>query len=130
SSFVLGALMLVDTSLAPALRVSWYVVVGTALAFAAFFVFAMGAAARAHRRPVVTGAEGLVGAHGVARSALGPTGTVQVSGELWQARAEEPIGAGDPVVVLGLDKLTLTVRRAPAAGDVGAPNSAAKGGTA
>jgi membrane-bound serine protease (ClpP class) len=128
-SFVLGALMLVDTSLAPALRVSWYVVLGTALAFAAFFVFAMGAAARAHRRPVAMGPEALVGARGVARSALTPTGSVLVSGELWQARADEPIDAGDPVVVLSLERLTLTVRRAPLTGDGGAPNSAAKGGT-
>ena len=127
-AFVLGALMLVDTSLAPALRVSWYVVLGTALAFAAFFVLAMGAAARAHRRPVTVGPEALVGTLGVAQSALAPTGTVLVSGELWQARADEPIGAGDPVVVLALDKLTLTVRRAPAAG-AGAPESAPKGGT-
>ena len=52
-----------------------------------------------------------------------------VSGELWQARADEPIGAGDPVVVLALDKLTLTVRRAPAPGVGGAADPAAKGGT-
>jgi membrane-bound serine protease (ClpP class) len=123
-AFVLGALMLVDTSLAPALRVSWYVVLGTALAFAAFFVLAMGAAARAHRRPVAVGPETLVGETGVARSALAPTGTILVAGELWQARADEPIATGDRVVVVALDKLTLTVRRAPA----GAGGSA-KGGT-
>jgi membrane-bound serine protease (ClpP class) len=116
-AFALGALMLVDTPAAPALRVSWQVVLGTAVAFGAFFLFAMGAAARAQRRPVVTGAEGLVGAPGVARAACRPDGTVFVEGELWRAHAPAAdIADGDPVEVVGVDKLTLVVRRRGGAG--------------
>jgi membrane-bound serine protease (ClpP class) len=117
AAFAIGALMLVDTPAAPALRVSWQVVLGTTLAFGAFSLFALGAAVRAHRRPVVTGAEGLIGAVGDARSACQPDGSVFVNGELWRARA--PAGdvmTGDPVEVTAVEKLTLVVRRRGAPG--------------
>jgi len=109
-AFVLGSIMLIDTNVAPALRVSWYVIAGTAIAFGAFFVLAMGAAASAHRRKVVTGSEGLVGAKGVAETALEPMGTVRVEGELWKAKATEPVARGETVVVESIEGLTLSVR--------------------
>ncbi|HEY3355854.1 MAG TPA: nodulation protein NfeD [Polyangia bacterium] len=116
-AFSCGALMLVETPAAPALRVSWLVVLGTALAFGGFFVIAMGAAARAHRRPVTTGAEALVGAAGVAREPCRPDGAVFVEGELWRAHAPAAdIGSGDPVEIVAVDKLTLVVRRRGVAG--------------
>ena len=54
----------------------------------------------------------LIGARGVARSALAPDGRVQVQGEIWQARAvpgAEPIAEGAAIVVRDADRFTLLV---------------------
>jgi membrane protein implicated in regulation of membrane protease activity len=59
-------------------------------------------------------AQRVVGARGVARSALATDGQVEVRGETWRARAvegEDPIGAGDTVIVRGVDRYTLLVAR-------------------
>ena len=83
---------------------------GVALAAAA-----RGAAAVSRRR-TATGAEGLIGHVGVVRNVMGPVGQVFVDGALWRARPswQEPEGLheGDPVVVEGVQGLTLSVRRA------------------
>jgi membrane-bound serine protease (ClpP class) len=61
------------------------------------------------RRPVV-GAEALVGETAVAATALDPTGNVRVAGELWQARADRPVRAGERVVIRAVEPdLTLMV---------------------
>jgi membrane-bound serine protease (ClpP class) len=41
----------------------------------------------------------------------GGRGQVLTRGEIWSAVAAEPIAAGDPVRVVGIDGLTLTVRK-------------------
>lgn len=59
-------------------------------------------------------AQRLVGQRGVARADLAPDGQVEVNGETWRARAvegAEPIVAGAPVVVRGVDRFTLLVSR-------------------
>ena len=74
-------------------------------------------AAATRRRRISSGAEGLVGCVGVARGWQEPEGQVFVGGALWRARrsfADEDgdLRAGDPVVVEGVNGLTLSVRRA------------------
>jgi membrane-bound serine protease (ClpP class) len=108
ASLVLGGMMLFKTA-EPALRVSWSVLLG--LGFVALVLAGLGSALvlRAHRRPVATGREGLVGLRGEAR----PGGKVFVHGELWQARlaaGEAPVAPGSAVEVVAVDGLTLTVR--------------------
>ena len=59
-------------------------------------------------------AQRLVGQRGVARAELAPDGQVEVRGEAWRARAvegDEPIAAGAPVVVRGVDRFSLIVAR-------------------
>jgi membrane-bound serine protease (ClpP class) len=53
------------------------------------------------------------GAVGVALSSIGPgdTGQIAVHGETWQAKASQPITAGDRVQVTAIEGLTLTVAR-------------------
>ena len=61
------------------------------------------------RRPVV-GAEALVGETAVAATALDLTGNVRVAGELWQARTDRPVRAGERVVIRAVEPdLTLIV---------------------
>jgi membrane-bound serine protease (ClpP class) len=51
------------------------------------------------RRKATTGAEGLVGAVGVAITPCHPEGRVRVEGELWSAVCQEGADQGDRVVV-------------------------------
>lgn len=71
---------------------------------------------RAYETGPANAARLLIGERGVARSTLAPDGRVLVRGELWNARAvagEEPIAAGDEVVVRDVDRFTLLVAKAP-----------------
>jgi membrane-bound serine protease (ClpP class) len=62
------------------------------------------------RRRATTGAEGLVGAVGVAVTPLDSEGQVRVEGELWRAVSAQGVRAGERVVVEGLEGgLTLVV---------------------
>jgi membrane-bound serine protease (ClpP class) len=125
---VLGAVMLFDSPI-PALRVSMTVAVPVAIVTTVFFAVAIGLSVRTMRTRPVTGREGMIGARGTARTAIAPSGTVEVHGELWQAESDPPLAAGDPVEVIGIDGLRLRVRRGvgPAEGREAA-RSAWKGG--
>ena len=57
------------------------------------------------RRRAVTGVEALVGRTAVVSSAT----QVRVAGEIWEARADEPLVPGEEVEVTGVDGLTLRV---------------------
>lgn len=112
ASFVIGALMLMDTSLSPALRVSWQVVIVMTVLIVLFFLFVVGAAIRAHRRPVATGSEGMKGERGRTLGPLDPRGQVLIEGERWRARAAEGrIEEREEVEVVEQDGFTLVVRR-------------------
>ncbi|MFP5287679.1 MAG: NfeD family protein, partial [Thermoanaerobaculia bacterium] len=108
-SMVLGSLMLFKTP-EPALRVSLELIAMLAVFTLALVGFLMSMALRIRRQPVRTGLEGLVHEIGTARSSLAPRGKVFVHGEIWDALAEEPVAAGEPVQVVGVRNLTLSVR--------------------
>jgi membrane-bound serine protease (ClpP class) len=88
-------------------------VLPVALGFSAVFLFLGRLALTAHRRPAVTGAEGMRGAVGLALTPITPDaqGQIAVHGETWRAVSPQPIAAGDRVEVTAIDGLTLTVRR-------------------
>ena len=64
-------------------------------------------------RKAVTGEAGMVDALGVAKTDLGPSGKVLVHGELWDARARQPIAKGTRVRVREVEGLTLVVEPVP-----------------
>jgi membrane-bound serine protease (ClpP class) len=75
-----------------------------------FFVFFVQRILIARRRPVVTGAEALVGATGEARQEIAPEGLVFVRGALWKAvTSGPPIHPGTSVRVVGRKGLQLQV---------------------
>jgi membrane-bound serine protease (ClpP class) len=112
-AMLLGSLMLFDAPTA-ALRVSWWAIVPTVGLTAALFVVALAAGVRALARQPTTGAAGMIGGTGVARSALDPAGEVSFQGELWRAVAEGgPIAVGEAVRVTAVEGLTLKVVKAP-----------------
>ena len=61
------------------------------------------------RRRVQVGAETLVGSVGRVVTPCRPLGQIRVQGELWRARCAAGADAGDEVLVLALDGLTLLV---------------------
>lgn len=79
---------------------------GVALFMLAVAVFVV----RRRKQPARLGVEGMIGAVGVARSRLAPTGTVVVHGEYWTADADEAIESGTSVEVTAVDGLRLRVR--------------------
>lgn len=112
---LLGSLMLFDT-VEPAMRVSLEVIIPSVIFTALFFIFAIGLGLRAQKNRVTTGREGLVGQAGVVKTALSPTGSILVLGEIWQADSEtgEPIPADARVEVVRVSGLRLLVRPAAA----------------
>jgi len=70
---------------------------------------------RSSRRiPIATGREALLGQRVTALSACRPEGRVRLGAESWSARCPEGADPGEPLVVEGVDRITLVVRRAAA----------------
>jgi membrane-bound serine protease (ClpP class) len=53
----------------------------------------------------------LIGQKGEAKTSIAAAGTVQVAGELWSARSDKPVVAGDVVEVTGRDGFVLLVEK-------------------
>ena len=109
-AMTLGSMLLFDSP-EPYLRVSWSVIAVTAVTVAGFFVLAVTKALRAHHQRPTTGREGLIGKEGLADSGIAPEGKVFVRGEYWDAWSEDPITAGDKVVVEAVEGMRLKVKR-------------------
>ena len=91
---------------------SWSTIFITVGTMTALFVFVISKGLLAQRRRPVTGAIGMVGAIGSARTDLDPDGKIVVKGEFWDARSlEGSIHAGDRVMVERLEGRRLFVRR-------------------
>jgi membrane-bound serine protease (ClpP class) len=118
-SLFAGLLVLFNSPSSPDfIRLSIPGALGITLFTASFFIFIVFAAIRSQRAPVITGAEGLVGKLGPVRQALVVTadetvyqGSVLVNGELWRAQSDEPLAAGEKVIVKSLDGFTVRVKR-------------------
>lgn len=111
ASMVVGGLVLFNTSGNGSFqRISIPGLIGVSLASSAVFLFIMYKALEAQRRPVATGAEGLVGTQGVVRKALQPQGTVLVRGELWRAESDREVEVGTHVEVVAVEGLRLKVK--------------------
>ena len=105
AAFVIGSIMLFDTDI-PGLALARPLIGAFALLSAGLFVLVIGMALKARHRPVVSGAEEMLGAHG---EVIDEHGLVRVHSELWQAQSDVPLHAGDKVRVTGRAGLTLRV---------------------
>jgi membrane-bound serine protease (ClpP class) len=111
-AFVAGALLLFDRDI-PGFGVPLALVFGLAASSAAVVLLGGGMALRARRRPVVSGAEELVGAMGEVID-VGDNGAwAQVHGERWQVAGTGPLAPGQRVCVTGVRGLVLNVRAEP-----------------
>jgi len=66
---------------------------------------------KAYRRKPITGIEGLVGHKGEARTDIHKDGQVFIHGELWKAWSDEPVKAGETVIVTEMEHLKLKVKQ-------------------
>jgi membrane-bound serine protease (ClpP class) len=112
TTMVLGGLLLVDSPI-PEMRVHLLTALAVSVPLGLITVFLMSIALKARANKVVTGAQGLVGELGTARTALSPQGKVFVHGELWDAVASSDLAPGQRVVVRRVDGLQLQVDAAP-----------------
>jgi membrane-bound serine protease (ClpP class) len=88
-------------------------IIFTAVATLSSFVFIISYLVfRSQRSKPTLGFEGLLGEIGEVRSILAPRGKVFVHGEYWNAEAEGEIAPGERVEVVGVNGMTLKVRRA------------------
>jgi membrane-bound serine protease (ClpP class) len=109
AAFVVGALMMFPAR-APGATLSGGVVAGAAIGSAVLLLFVLAALLQSRRRPVVTGSEALIGAEGETVSWQGGEGRVRVKGEIWLARSEASLAAGNRVKIVGRDGLVLRVK--------------------
>jgi membrane-bound serine protease (ClpP class) len=116
-AFGVGALMLIDTDV-PGYGIPLPLIAGLTLGGAVFVACVSGVALRARRRPVVTGAEAMVGSVGEIideglRVERGAThlaiGWARVRGERWHVTCAVPLATGARVRVTARDGLVLTV---------------------
>jgi membrane-bound serine protease (ClpP class) len=108
-SLFLGSLMLFEGS-TPDMKLSWRVLLPTVILISGFFTAVASLVFRAQISKPTTGAMGLVGEIGVVKKALMPEGKVFVHGELWNARAKEPLDENVKVRVVKVVNLVLEVK--------------------
>ncbi len=108
-AFIVGSLMLWDET-GPGFETPLGIILGFAAASALILIGFGTMALRQRRRPVVTGAEQLLAATGVALEDFEHDGRVWVHSESWRAHSHRPLHQGEPVRVTGRDGLTLTVQ--------------------
>jgi membrane-bound serine protease (ClpP class) len=106
-AMILGAVLLIDGP--PELRIHLGTAASVAIPFALITMFLVSIVIRARKGKVLTGATGMIGEIGVARTALEPEGQVLVRGEYWDAIADSSISPGSRVRVKAIESLKLRV---------------------
>jgi len=107
-SLLLGSLMLFEGD-TPDTKLSLQVLLPTVIVISVFFAAVAGLVFRAQMSKPVTGSGGMVGEIGIVQKALTPEGKVFVHGELWNARAKEPLDEHVKVRVVKVVNLILEV---------------------
>jgi len=110
-AMLVGSIMLIDSPL-PFMRVSLSVIIPAVATTTLLFMFVVGVGIRAQKRRVTTGAEGIRGEVGVAKTDVHADGSVFVHGEFWNAYSDEPVARGVRVEVVDVDGMKLKVRAA------------------
>jgi membrane-bound serine protease (ClpP class) len=107
-AFVFGSIILMDTE-APGFGIDVSVIATFALTSAVLFIFVVGMAIKARRRPVVSGLEELVGGEAIVVDDFDRKGTVTIHSETWSATTDKPLHKGQSVKVIAIKGLTLQV---------------------
>jgi membrane-bound serine protease (ClpP class) len=111
-AFIFGSIMMFHGS-PPGFGVSISVVMAAAIVSAGFFLLVIAMLLRSRRRPVITGAEAMVGAEGEVVTWEGAAGRVRVKGEIWQARCSHALKPGSRIKVRAREGLVVDVEPDP-----------------
>ncbi len=107
-AFVIGSVMLIDTDV-PGYGIPWALIIPVAVASGLFSFFVVGMAIKARARPVVTGAEEMIGATGEILDDMEHEGWAHIHGERWRVRSKVPLKRGGRVRVRARHDLILDV---------------------
>jgi membrane-bound serine protease (ClpP class) len=108
-AFIIGSIILFDVEGRGDLAISKSLIAAVAAVTAAFFLIVVRMAVKTYRRPVVTGAEEMLGSIGEVVEGFEKRGFVHVRGEDWQAETRQPVKPGDRVKVTEIHGLILKV---------------------
>ena len=114
-ALVFGSVILFDPEVAAGYTLPLSFIVMLSATSAAVVFVTVWYALKARRRPVVSGADEIVGAGGMALANIEREGWAQVHGETWRVISTRPLAQGQKLKVTGIDGLTLRVE--PADGD-------------
>jgi len=107
-AFVVGSLILFDTDV-PGMNIGLPLIGGLATVGGLIVVGIVYLATGSMRRPVVTGVQAMVGEHAEVVDDFTGKGRVRYGGELWNARSNSPLHAGQTVRIVKVEGLTLWV---------------------
>lgn len=107
-AFVIGSIILMDTE-APGFGIDISLIATFAVTSVIMFVFVVGMAMKARRRPVVSGMEELLGSEALVIEDFEQQGRVNIHSENWSALCDTPLHKGQHVKVIGIDGLILQV---------------------
>jgi len=107
-AFVFGSIILIDTDV-PGFGIDISVIATFALTSAVLFIFVVGMAIKARRRPVVSGLEELVGGEAIVVNDFDHSGRVMIHSETWNAQTAIPLRKDQSVRVTAVKGLTLQV---------------------
>jgi membrane-bound serine protease (ClpP class) len=107
-AFVVGSLILFDTDV-PGMNIALPLIAAIATVGGLVVVGIAYIAARSMRRPVVTGVQGMIGDDAEVLQDFTGTGRVRYRGELWNARSDAGLSAGQIARIVKVEGLTLWV---------------------
>jgi membrane-bound serine protease (ClpP class) len=107
-AFVVGSLILFDTDV-PGMNIALPMIGAVATVGGLVIVGIVYIAARAMRRPVVTGVQGMIGDNAEVTQSFTGVGRVRYRGELWTARSNTELRAGQTARIVKVEGLTLWV---------------------
>jgi membrane-bound serine protease (ClpP class) len=110
-AFVIGSIILMDTKV-PGFGIDISVIVTFAAISVLVFIFVIGMALKARRRPVVSGMEELIGGNAIALEDFDGKGAVSIHSERWNAVSSIPLHKGQRVKVKAIKGLILQVEPA------------------
>jgi len=109
-SIVIGSIMLIDDP-SGVLALSWKSIITVAASLGLFIFGVLGYAVKAQMAKVKTGMEGLIGEMGIAKTDIIGKGKVSVHGELWDAKSDGLIKTGEEVIIVGIERLVIEVKK-------------------
>ncbi len=107
-AFVIGSIILIDTE-APGFAIDMSVIFVFAFTSMLIFIFVIGMAIKARRRPVVSGMEEVIGGTAIVVDDFDNKGIVSMHGEKWQAISKQPLHKDQQVKVTDIRGLVLQV---------------------